>query len=472
MLFNSAAFLAFFGLVLIVQGSRLPWSYRKFFLLLSSYFFYAAWNPPFVFLLWFSTLVDYFVGLAIFRTPENQRRRRKALLVLSLIANLGLLGYFKYGLFAIENGKALASLLGWNFEPTLVSIVLPVGISFYTFQTISYTLDIYNGRIQKARSFLDYALYVTFFPQLVAGPIVRSEEFLPQCREESRVSGETMGLGLFVLTLGLFQKVVLADLFLAPVSDAVFGGRYSANVLNHTTGMLAFAGQILFDFSGYTNCAIGAALCLGFRLPVNFNSPYAAVGLRDFWRRWHITLSSWLRDYLYIPLGGSRQGAIRMVAALFITMLLGGLWHGASWNFVIWGALHGFFLIAERWLRQNKEPVQSVRAKKWTAFFTFLIVSFAWIFFRSSDLPAAMRFLGGLIELNLEGTNLKGYEVLGIFLFTWFMLRWQWKWRDKDLQSALAEWGPARRILIWLFIILFLILIRGGEGNAFIYFQF
>jgi len=471
MLFNSAIFLLFFAVVLLMHRSPLSWTYRKLFLLLASYFFYAAWNPPFVLLLWFSTLVDFLIGQALSRTPQHLQRRRKSLLVVSLVANLGLLGYFKYGLFALENTKTLAGLLGWNFEPIVVSIVLPVGISFYTFQTISYTLDIYNGRINASKSFLNYALYVTFFPQLVAGPIVRSEEFLPQCQKEEKPGWELVGLGLFVLTLGLFQKVVLADLFLAPLSDAVFAGRYSANIINHATGTLAFAGQILFDFSGYTNCAIGAALCLGFRLPVNFHSPYAAIGLRDFWRRWHISLSSWLRDYLYIPLGGSRQGAMRTAMALFLTMLLGGLWHGASWNFVIWGALHGFFLIIERWLTQGK-AVSAIRYKRLTALLTFALVCFAWIFFRTSNLTDATLFLKGLIRLDLEGTNLKGYEVLSVFLFTWLMLRWQWKWRDLDLHTALTQWSQPKRILIWVGFVLILILIRGGEGNAFIYFQF
>ena len=273
------------------------------------------------------------------------------MLVASLAVNLGLLGFFKYRVFFLENFVALLNSVGVDFHPARPSIILPVGISFYTFQTLSYTLDIYMGKMKPARSFLDYALFVTFFPQLVAGPIVRAAHFLPQCEDARRTTLSQLGWGLSLILFGLFQKSVIADGLMAPVVERVYDSGEVLSFGAGWVGTLAFAMQIFCDFSGYSTCAIGTAMCLGFWLPVNFRSPYAAIGFSDFWRRWHVSLSSWLRDYLYIPLGGNRKGTARTYVNLMITMLLGGLWHGASWNFVIWGGLHGVYLIVERLLK-------------------------------------------------------------------------------------------------------------------------
>lgn len=301
MLFNSYTFLLFFAIVLVATRAIGNWRARKAFLLVASYLFYAAWNPAFVVLLWISTLIDWFVArrLATASTPPL----RKVLVAISLTANLGMLSYFKYGGFLLENVNALFAAGGLALHWTDPGIILPVGISFYTFQTLSYSLDVYRGRLRPARSFLDYALYVTFFPQLVAGPIVRAAEFLPQCERPLKGSARQLGWGLCLFTIGLFAKVVIADGLLAPVVEDVFGNAQQMGFVGAWIGAIAFGLQIFHDFFGYSTCAIGVALCLGFEIPDNFRFPYAACGFSDFWRRWHISLSSWLRDYLYIPLG-------------------------------------------------------------------------------------------------------------------------------------------------------------------------
>ncbi len=351
MLFNSYTFILFLAAVLLLSRMLANWTWRKSLLLLSSYVFYAAWNPPFVVVLWISTIVDWYVGKWIH--ASSTRERRTFFLIISLLVNLGMLSYFKYGGFFVDNLNMLLHLAGFNFAFSQISIVLPVGISFYTFQTLSYTIDIFRGRLSPWHSFLDYALYVTFFPQLVAGPIVRAANFLPQCRSSRIGSSKQMGWGLSLLVIGLFAKIVIADSLAAPTVEVVYDSHGTLGCIAAWAGTLAFAIQIFCDFFGYSTCAIGVALSLGFSLPDNFRWPYGAIGFSDFWRRWHISLSSWLRDYLYIPLGGNRMGIRRTYVNLMITMLLGGLWHGASWMFVIWGGLHGIYLMAEGLIRQS-----------------------------------------------------------------------------------------------------------------------
>ncbi|KAA3622937.1 MAG: MBOAT family protein, partial [Flavobacterium sp.] len=350
MLFNSLSFIVFLVLVLALYYSKLfSWTGKKRMLLLASYVFYGLWNPPLVILLWISTVVDWTAGKKL--AVLEDKRKRKLWLLLSMFVNLGFLAFFKYGDFLLENFTALLNAVGVDYTARPMDIILPMGISFYTFQTMSYTIDMYNKRLEPARTFLDFALYVTFFPQLVAGPIVRAKELLTQFYSEKKATANQFMWGLFLLTIGLFQKVVLADTLLSGNADTVFGSREVLHGLDAWTGTLAFSGQIFFDFAGYSTCAIGIALMLGITLPDNFRYPYAAIGFSDLWRRWHISLSSWLRDYLYIPLGGNRHGITRLYVALMLTMLLGGLWHGAAWTFVVWGALHGIYLVAERLLK-------------------------------------------------------------------------------------------------------------------------
>jgi D-alanyl-lipoteichoic acid acyltransferase DltB (MBOAT superfamily) len=471
MQFDSYSFLLFFGLVLAVHASPLSWSSRKSSLLIASYLFYAAWNPPFVLLLFGSTLADWFVARWIASSASQARRR--ALLVVSLCINLGVLGFFKYGGFVLENFVALLVLVGVDYRPAAPSLVLPVGISFYTFQTLSYTIDVYRDRARPWHSFLDYALYVSFFPQLVAGPIVRSSTFLPQCESERRASGDQLGRGMALLVLGLFMKVVVADGLMAPVSEQVFAPGTATDFRSAWLGTLAFAGQIFCDFAGYSTCAIGAALCLGFELPINFHFPYAATGFSDFWRRWHISLSSWLRDYLYIPLGGNRAGVPRARLNLMITMLLGGLWHGASWNFVLWGALHGIFLIVERPFLPWVARVDGLAGRAMISLATFTLVCVAWVPFRAPSLDASLAMLSSM----LLGTAREGALVvssadqsivlatISCLLVIHFLLR------DVDFYSVLdrVPWWIRSLLLAAMGLA---IVTMPGEDRSFIYFQF
>ena len=333
MVFNSYTFIAFFILILLLHNLPFSWKIKKVNLLVASYVFYAAWNPPFILLLWLSTLVDFFVGRALYQ--ERNKHKKRMLLVLSLIGNLGMLCFFKYGNFLLENFVTVVNAIGIDFSPAKPGIILPAGISFYTFTTLCYTIDMYKRKSEPVKSLLDFSLFVTFFPHLVAGPIVRPPQLVPQFETERKATGQQLMQGLFLLSLGLFMKIVVADTLLAATANTIFGFQRSLAGLDAWIGVLAFSGQIFFDFAGYSTCAIGVAMCLGFILPENFRYPYAAIGFSDFWRRWHITLSSWLRDYLYIPLGGNRKGEGRAYLNLMITMLLGGLWHGASWTFVV-----------------------------------------------------------------------------------------------------------------------------------------
>jgi alginate O-acetyltransferase complex protein AlgI len=474
MLFNSYTFIVFFLVVLLLHHLPLAWRVKKFNLLIASYVFYAAWNPPFVTLLWISTIVDWFIGKWIF--VVEGKRRRFVLVLVSLGANLGLLGFFKYGGFILENFIWLMNHLGIEFHPARPDIILPVGISFYTFQTLSYTLDIYRGKTQPCRSFLDYALYVTFFPQWVAGPIVRSTVFLPQCITPQRATATQMSWGLSLFVLGLFEKVVVADGFLAPVVERVYDSLESPDFISAWTSTAAFAGQIFCDFAGYSTCAIGVAMCLGFVVKDNFRFPYAATGFSDFWRRWHISLSTWLRDYLYIPLGGNRKQHWRTYANLMLTMLIGGLWHGASWTFVVWGGLHGVYLaieraVADRWpvsILYRQRLLQPVLA---TA--TFLLVCLTWVFFRAGSFTQAISFTAAMLGL----TSSPGVRVIwnsDLFLTVVVMTSIcsiHWVLRDTTLEvvSSRVPWWIHSMLLAMMLIA---IATTSGVDRAFIYFQF
>src|SRR5712671_3423391 len=408
MVFNSLTFVVFFACVLALHALPLPWTTKKINLLIASYLFYAAWNPPFVILLWVSTVIDWYAaqGLVKARRPAT----RHAWMLLSVIANLGMLGYFKYGQFLLDNFTTLMSVIGVAYHPAHYDIVLPVGISFYTFATMSYTLDVYLRRAAPAQNLLDYALFVTFFPHLVAGPIMRPTELVPQFAQPRRASGEQLRFGLALMTLGLFNKIVLADSFLASAAERVYDSDKIPGALDAWAGTLAFSGQIFCDFAGYSTTAIGAALCLGFAMPDNFRFPYAAVGFSDFWRRWHITLSSWLRDYLYIPLGGNRHGPARTYMALMGTMLLGGLWHGANWTFVVWGGLHGLYLSIERWLKGRFRGFTPGRtALLGLALLTFLLVNVTWVFFRAKTFAGAGLVLKGMAGMQAKPDLLIAY---------------------------------------------------------------
>ena len=339
MIFSSVRFFIFLAITLAILGLISRRDLKKRFLAVASCFFYAAWDWRYLGLLLVISVTDYFCAIQISET--NMRKRRKAWLILSLVSNLGILGWFKYFNFFIENANALLAQFGVSISH--LNILLPAGISFYTFKTLSYTIDVYRKEIEPCRSWLDYATFITFFPELIAGPIVRGSVFLPQMGRSIGPTKERLIVGFSIFLQGFTKKVFIADR-LATVADPIFAnpGLYSS--FSVWLGVVAYSIQIFCDFSGYSDMAIGVAKMIGYDLPENFNMPYLSASITEFWRRWHMTLSSWLKDYLYIPLGGNRKGRARTYINLMLTMLLGGLWHGASWNFVLWGGAHGLAL--------------------------------------------------------------------------------------------------------------------------------
>ena len=391
MLFNSTEFALFLVVALFVYHgllARASWRVRTSWLVVASYNFYMSWNPFFGLLLLASTTIDFFVGLGLERTRAPVARR--VLLTVSLGFNLGMLGWFKYGEFAAQN---LVWLLG-RPAPTPLDVLLPVGISFYTFESLSYTIDVWRGE-PACRRFLDFALFLSFFPHLVAGPIVRPRAFLPQLDRVPAVTGPRVEAALARIAQGLVKKVLLADI-LGVYVDRVWrdpGALLGGNIL---LAFYAYPFQIYFDFSGYTDIALGLAELFGFSLPENFARPYLATNPREFWQRWHISLSTWLRDYLYVPLGGNRGQSWRTYLNLFLTMLLGGLWHGAAWNFVCWGGYHGVLLAGHRLFR-DRRPAAPGGVRTWGArLLTFHLVTFGWVLFRAPSLVDARVAVAGL----------------------------------------------------------------------------
>lgn len=469
MLFNSLSFVVFLVVVLLLYYSRMSWTNKKIMLLLASYVFYAMWNPPLILLLWISTIIDWVAGNKL--TTEENPRKRKMWLLFSMFANLGFLAFFKYGNFLLENFTALMQMIGIDFQAAAPDIILPMGISFYTFQTMSYTLDMYFRKGERAKTFLDFSLYVTFFPQLVAGPIVRAGDLVSQFYEEKRATIHQFLWGLFLLTLGLFQKVVLADSLLSDTSDAVFGAKSLLHPLDAWSGVLAFSGQIFFDFAGYSTCAIGIALMMGFWMPDNFRYPYGAIGFSDFWRRWHITLSTWLRDYLYIPLGGNKKGIARTYVNLMLTMLLGGLWHGAAWTFVIWGGLHGLYLVVERFFKDKITFRLTAVNGFFLALLTYFLVNITWVFFRATDFKSAMNMLSSMFFIQSGEKVLQHINIYIVFILIPLLFLVHWSMRNtsvKEVATKLPTWVVG---VVWA-LMFALICVAQGTGEQFIYFQF
>ena len=385
MLFPTTTFAVFFCIVLVASWLLMPHPrFWRLFAITASFVFYADWDWKFVFLLAFSIVWNQAVGVGLHRLTV--RSQRKALLTLGLVGDLGVLGYFKYYNFFVSSGHNLLSTFGLGFPVGTRSIVLPVGISFFTFMAISYIMDIYRRELEPV-SFTKFGAYLSFFPHLVAGPIVRGSELLPQLetpRDPRRVDTSS---AFYLIATGLFKKVVIANYLATHIVDPVFGAPVQHSSLETWFAVYGYAVEIYADFSGYTDMAIGLALLLGFKFPQNFDSPYAADSIQDFWRRWHMTLSRWLRDYVYIPLGGNRKGEPRTYLNLLATMLLGGLWHGAAWSFVIWGGMHGAWLAVGRFRRERGLASDAVRgfALLRKRVVTFHLVCFAWIFFRAGS---------------------------------------------------------------------------------------
>ena len=412
MVFTTQIFLFWFLPLVLAVYYLAPFALRSAVLVAASYVFYGWWRADFVLLMLVSTVIDYFCGRGIHRLglelkgspPETSatrrvRRRRKVLLLCSVCANLGLLGYFKYMNFGVESLNVLLESLGWE-EITWPQVILPVGISFYTFQTMSYTIDIYRGHALPARRFIDFACYVALFPQLVAGPIVRYRSLASQLNERVH-SWSKFAAGVLLFEIGFAKKILLADT-IAPIADEVYA-LAAPSTVDAWLGTLAYAFQIYFDFSGYSDMAIGLGLMLGFVFPVNFDAPYKSRSITEFWRRWHISLSTWLRDYLYIPMGGNRRGPRLTYVFLMTTMLLGGLWHGAAWTFVAWGAYQGFWLIVER--LGGKRPFYARAPAVLQVALTFVIALGGWVLFRADSLDRAGSIFAAMGGLGASSTG-------------------------------------------------------------------
>ena len=419
MLFTTIDFVIFFivilGIIVTIKNRR----FQHLFLLAASYFFFYYTSNYLILLLIFSTILDFYIGKHIWKT--NDLLHKKILLISSLAVNLGLLGFYKYVDFAILQFNIFGNYFNLTNDISFLNLVLPIGISFYTFQTISYTVDIYRGQLTPSKSFWEFALFVSFFPQLVAGPILRARQFLPQLREKINtanvgrirqivINNSNLKFRITLMALGFFKKMFIAD-NLAPFVNTIFQDPIGLESFTIIMGTIAFAIQIYCDFSGYTDIAIGAAIILGFKIPINFNKPYFATSPSDFWKRWHISLSSWLRDYLYIPLGGNRNSSSRTYANLIIVMFLGGLWHGASWNFVIWGLLHGIYLaihraILNRFPKLKIHPFfKSTPGKILCILTTQYFVLLAWIPFRVSDFDAMVYSIQKFVFIDFQTEN-------------------------------------------------------------------
>jgi D-alanyl-lipoteichoic acid acyltransferase DltB (MBOAT superfamily) len=471
MLFNSAEYAvllacAFAGVWLLARF-RLA---RTLLLLAASYVFYGCWSWKYLGLIFLSSSHDYLAGRALgrVRSPAG----RKALLASSVVLNLGVLCAFKYFDFFVDSAADLLAGLGFETSRFHLGLILPVGISFYTFQTLSYTIDVYRGRLEPARSYPEYLLFVSFFPQLVAGPIVRASHLLPQLGRGPALDAERGSRALFLIGIGLIKKIAIADWLGAHLADRIFSDPAMYSSVECLAGVYAYAFQIYADFSAYSDIAIGSALLIGFDIPLNFDAPYRAASLREFWKRWHISLSTWLRDYLYIPLGGSRKGRGRTVAALLATMLLGGLWHGAAPTFVFWGAIHGLALVLERFVPRpaflDRLPAGLRRAMG--VLVTFHVVCTAWVFFRSPDFGAAAAVFRSIAALDLGRENLAWsvVAVLGVAALThWIPGRWV----DAARRGFHAVPAPLQAAIL-VAVILALHRLARVEVTPFIYFQF
>jgi D-alanyl-lipoteichoic acid acyltransferase DltB (MBOAT superfamily) len=482
MLFHTWVFFVFFLIVypvylLVRKSNRL----MNIWLMIASYTFYGWWNPWYLLLLFGTSAIDYLMVLLM----ERSRRTRTFWLVISLVSNFGFLGYFKYSGFITENfnaflahlglsarlpdpvvyPNAMLSLLGVPEDHFFTKVILPIGISFHTFQSMSYTIDAYKGVIQTERSFVRFLTFVSFFPQLVAGPIERAHNLLPQLQKTPTITRQDLADGLSLFLVGFFKKVALAD-YLAQYVDPIYGnpGQFQAPALILAT--VAFGWQIYFDFSGYTDMARGIALLLGFRMMLNFNNPYAATGLGDFWDRWHISLSSWFKDYVYFPLGGSRRGQIRTYVNMFLTMIISGIWHGAAWTFVVWGGLHALGRCLTRELEQTEVYRERIpRLAKQLAVFTF--VTFTWIFFRAQSLTDA-----GLIITRIFTTGWADPRfpiVMAILVLAVWVYQLLYTSR-----SSLRWWIDVEPVRVGLaaLMIAYLAVVAQPSTKQFIYFQF
>ncbi|MCP4221580.1 MAG: MBOAT family protein [bacterium] len=479
MLFNSFIFLIFLVLVVPVYY-LLPHRYRNIFLLACSYFFYGYWDWRFLSLILISTGVDYCAGWIIHNSPSQ--KRRKTFLIVSLCSNLGLLGFFKYFNFFTGSFNGIIAFFG--FEPLdylHLNIILPIGISFYTFQTLSYTIDIYRKKMEPTRNIIDFALFVTFFPQLVAGPIERAIHLIPQIQDKINFSKEKFREGLILITTGMFKKVMIGDTC-GRIVDRIFAQPQLYTSLELFMAVILFTVQIYNDFSGYSHIARGTAKLLGYDLIINFRQPYLARSIAEFWRRWHISLSAWVRDYIYIPLGGNKKGKVRTYINSVITMMLMGLWHGASWTFVFYGGLHGTYLCVNRYILKDSKLARKFfytgdnpYAKKLILLakivFINIIIFFTRIFFRSDTFDKAFYFIKNLVNWSPGGDTSHIWSIIITYVLVTLIIDLL-EYFTNDHAFLLRVPAPARYAIVTACWIVTLIYLYGAEPMPFVYFQF
>lgn len=469
MLFDTPIYFVFLVLVVLIYW-RLGWKSQNFMLLCASYFFYGWWDWRFLLLMMGSTTIDYVIARLI--EDESNLVKRRALLIASLVINFSILVFFKYFNFFLDSTVRLLSVLGvHNMPHGLLAIILPPGISFYTFQEVAYIVDVYHRRVKASRNFVEYGLFISLFPHLIAGPIQRPSHLLPQVQKPRIFNPESFRDGCMLILMGLFRKIVIAD-NCAYLANAAFAGRLGNDGWATIIGIYAFAWQIYGDFSGYSDIARGSAQLLGFHFMVNFRQPYLAISLQDFWRRWHISLSTWLRDYLYISLGGNRGGERKTYRNLALTMLLGGLWHGANWTFVFWGGIHGFGLAIERFFlghrKEQVEPQGWRRCVRWVI--VFHVVCLSWVFFRADSLSAALTMLGTLRSFHWSPDYPAAWLFLAILGTLGFLI-------DLKIERDGSEYlfqndSSVLRLGTAVALLAFMVLFSAGGANAFIYFQF
>jgi alginate O-acetyltransferase complex protein AlgI len=467
MLFHSFPYFALFSLTFAVFWLLKRQDLRLILILVASCYFYMSWNPWLILLIFASTSVDYFVALQLDRLHDP--RIRRLLLIFSIAINLGILGFFKYTNFFLDSTASLANLLGLWAPRSMIHVILPLGISFYTFEAISYIVDVYGKRLPAVRNPLHYMVFILFFPHLIAGPIVRPHHFLPQVTQFRQFDWMRFQLGANLFLQGLLKKAVIAD-NLAPIVDAVFASPASYGTSATWLAVLGYAAQIYCDFSGYSDMAIGSAHALGFKLPMNFSMPYFAANISEFWGRWHISLSTWLRDYLYIPLGGSRGGTTKTYRNLMITMLLGGLWHGAAWTFVFWGFYHGLLLVLHRlWVRFVPGAGEIFRPL--SILITFLSVCVGWVFFRAQSFADAWLMLRRMVVIT-AGEDLASVDRRIIYVALAALLVGHLIGATTDARKWLQR-VPAPVLGAGMACLLFLCqLLMPQDVKAFIYFQF
>jgi len=474
MIFTSFEFVIFFLTVLLVRSCLRSFTVEKWFLLVASYVFYMSWSIPCGFLILGTSLVDFCVGIGLGRV-ENPSRR-KLLLVASIVANLGVLGFFKYTNFFLANASGWLSLLGLQVPHWHYDILLPAGISFFTFQSMTYTIETYRRNIKPCHSLRDFLLFVAFFPQLLAGPINRAVDLLPQFAQRLRANVVDFESGLCQFALGAVKKLVISDQIASNV-DLIFSSPGSYDGFTLLQGAIGYGIQIYCDFSGYSDMAIGCARMMGFKFMENFQMPYSSTNITEFWRRWHISLSSWFRDYLYIPLGGSRQGPGHTYINLMVTMLLCGLWHGASWNFVFWGGLHGASLAVHRlWKAWN--PLAAVDTNPvfrfvWTLFsrlLTLSVVLIGWVFFRAGSWASACDYLARMLTWTHAGTRVpSAYIVAAFFIVLAVHLVVK---KDRNWAQETPGMAVPARILAYASLLILVACLGATDSAPFIYFQF